>query len=246
MDSTGQINWEYILDNNTLFDESSPTMDYQGNIYYTYLVDSGNVKYSRIESVDYFGSYRWTHQFEQPDEWIVMPLVCDKDGTIYCGSTNGYNYYAISKVGELLWQISLDGYYVENSTAIGSDGTLYFGKCKSSTFTQGVNTLIAIQDTGNVAVNETFIKIKDYYLSQNFPNPFNPATTISYQIKESGLVQLNVYDILGKEVSVLVNEERSQGKYSVKFNGSSFSSGVYFYSLHVNDFFENKKMILLR
>ena len=135
MDSTGQINWEYTLDSNTLFDESSPALGYQGNIYYTYLVDSGNVKYSRIESVDYYGNCRWTYQFEQPDEWIVMPLVCDKNGTVYCGSTNGYYYYAVSTEGELLWKISLNGYYVENSTALSSDGTLYIGTCKSSTYT---------------------------------------------------------------------------------------------------------------
>lgn len=88
--------------------------------------------------------------------------------------------------------------------------------------------------------------ITEYTLEQNYPNPFNPATTISYQVKEGGLVQLKVYDLLGKEVATLVKEEQTQGNYSIKFDGSYLPSAVYVYSLRVNDFAENKKMILLR
>jgi hypothetical protein len=106
--------------------------------------------------------------------------------------------------------------------------------------------LIAIRDTGTVAVDEDNTKTINYSLSQNYPNPFNPITNISYKIKEKGLVQLKVYDILGKEVAILVKEEQPQGNYSVKFDGSNLPSGVYVYSLRVNDFTENKKMILLR
>lgn len=83
-------------------------------------------------------------------------------------------------------------------------------------------------------------------LLQNYPNPFNPTTTISYQIKERGLVQLKVYDILGKEVAILVNEEKSPGSYLVKFDGSNLPSSVYMYSLRVNNFIQNRKMILLK
>src|SRR5690606_6854713 len=105
----------------------------------------------------------------------------------------------------------LDGYYVENSTAIGSDGTLYIGKCESSTWTFGKKTLVAIQDTSSVSVNENINEIKDYLLSQNYPNPFNPEAKIIYQIKERGFVSLKVYDILGREVANLVNEEKLPG-----------------------------------
>mgnify|MGYP001190434466 FL=1 len=98
----------------------------------------------------------------------------------------------------------------------------------------------------SVISDQEYFNSDAYLLSQNYPNPFNPTTTISYQIKEGGLVQLKVYNILGKEVAILVNEEKSPGSYLVKFEESNLSSGVYFYSLRINRFIENMKMILMR
>ncbi len=88
--------------------------------------------------------------------------------------------------------------------------------------------------------------VKTYNLEQNYPNPFNPATTINYQIPKSSLVTLKVYDILGREVATLVNKEEMSGKYSVSFDASKFSSGVYFYKIQAGNFISLKKMILLK
>lgn len=85
-----------------------------------------------------------------------------------------------------------------------------------------------------------------YSLEQNYPNPFNPATTISYSIKEKGMITLKVFDILGNEVSTVVNEEQQAGNYKVDFDASEFASGVYFYTLKAGEFISTKKMILLR
>ena len=85
-----------------------------------------------------------------------------------------------------------------------------------------------------------------YSLSQNYPNPFNPSTTITYSIPKRGFVQLKIYDVLGEEIATLVNEEKRQGRYSVKFNGTNLPSGVYFYTLRVNNLVQSRKMILLR
>ncbi|MBK8981466.1 MAG: T9SS type A sorting domain-containing protein [Ignavibacteria bacterium] len=85
-----------------------------------------------------------------------------------------------------------------------------------------------------------------FSLSQNYPNPFNPNTNINYQISVSGNVNLSVYDVLGNEVMTLVNEKQNPGTYSVNFDGSNFSSGVYFYKLITGDFSETKQMILLK
>jgi hypothetical protein len=85
-----------------------------------------------------------------------------------------------------------------------------------------------------------------YSLSQNYPNPFNPTTTISYSIKENDLVQLKVYDILGREVAVLVNEDQKSGSYQITFNASNLPSGIYFYKLTSGNFTETKKLILLK
>jgi hypothetical protein len=86
----------------------------------------------------------------------------------------------------------------------------------------------------------------EYSLGQNFPNPFNPETKISYTIRESGLVQLKVYDVLGKEVLALVNENKEAGNYSVNFDASQLPSGVYIYRIQSGEFISSKKMILLK
>ena len=80
----------------------------------------------------------------------------------------------------------------------------------------------------------------------NYPNPFNPTTIIQYQIIEGGFVSIKVYDNLGREVAVLVNKEQPSGRYSVTFDASKLSSGVYFYTINAKDFNKVKKMILLR
>lgn len=85
-----------------------------------------------------------------------------------------------------------------------------------------------------------------YYLSQNYPNPYNPATTINYQLPQNGFVTLKIYDILGKEVATLVNEQKTQGRYSINFDASRLASGVYIYQLRVNDYVSSKKMLLLK
>ncbi len=85
-----------------------------------------------------------------------------------------------------------------------------------------------------------------YDLAQNFPNPFNPSTTIRYQIPQDGIVTLKIYDILGSEVVTLVNEEKLSGKYEVNFNASSLASGVYIYKIQSGSFINSKKMILLK
>ncbi|MFZ1517533.1 MAG: T9SS type A sorting domain-containing protein [Ignavibacteriaceae bacterium] len=86
----------------------------------------------------------------------------------------------------------------------------------------------------------------EYQLHQNYPNPFNPVTTISYSIKEAGIVNLEVFNILGQKVSVLVNEFQEEGINSVTFDASTLPSGVYLYQLQSGNHFETKKMILTK
>jgi hypothetical protein len=94
-----------------------------------------------------------------------------------------------------------------------------------------------------VSVNDENI-LNSYSLSQNYPNPFNPSTKINYSVGEPGLVQMKVYNVLGVEVAALVDEQKSTGSYSVDFNASKLSSGVYFYSISANNFTQTRKMIL--
>ena len=105
-----------------------------------------------------------------------------------------------------------------------------------------------ITGTGNPG-NVTSIIPKEFSLSQNYPNPFNPSTKIEFAIPVNGNVSLRIYDITGREVKNLVNEFRAAGYYSVQFNASDFSSGMYFYRMTVQGekaFDVTRKMILIK
>ena len=97
----------------------------------------------------------------------------------------------------------------------------------------------------NISGNNTGLPL-EYKLHQNFPNPFNPVTRISYDIPLSGDVSLKVYDVLGNEVASLVNGFIPAGKYNYDFNASDLSSGIYFYELVAGNYSATKKMLLIK
>jgi len=101
--------------------------------------------------------------------------------------------------------------------------------------------------TGPTGVSAITSEIPDSYsLGQNYPNPFNPTTKINFALPKSGLVTLKIYDVLGREVKILVNDIKQAGNYSVDFNASEFSSGVYFYRLESGTFNETKRMLMIK
>lgn len=101
------------------------------------------------------------------------------------------------------------------------------------------NTATDIDDKNNLVP-------VDYKLGQNYPNPFNPSTVIPYALSESGFVTIEVYDILGRKMSSLVNEVKPAGNHHVSFDASNLSSGLYLYRISVNGFFSSRKMQLVR
>ncbi|MDQ3019089.1 MAG: T9SS type A sorting domain-containing protein [Bacteroidota bacterium] len=102
------------------------------------------------------------------------------------------------------------------------------------------NSIVAINSEENIT------GVIDFHLNQNYPNPFNPVTKINYELRITNYVSLNVYGILGNEITKLVSEKQNAGRYEVDFDGSNFSSGVYFYKLQTDNFSETKKMTLIR
>jgi hypothetical protein len=85
-----------------------------------------------------------------------------------------------------------------------------------------------------------------YELGQNFPNPFNPSTTIRYGLPQKSVVHLSIFNTLGQQVAQIVNGDRDAGYHEVRLDGSTLSSGVYFYRLRAGDFTETKRLLLLR
>jgi photosystem II stability/assembly factor-like uncharacterized protein len=101
---------------------------------------------------------------------------------------------------------------------------------------------------GIVSVDNNVIDFKPdgFSLKQNYPNPFNPSTKIKFHLPEISFVRIKVYDLIGKEVATLVNEEKSIGSYGVEFNATALPSGIYFYQLQAGNYVETKKMILMK
>jgi hypothetical protein len=97
-----------------------------------------------------------------------------------------------------------------------------------------------VDDNRNLSMPDKFL------LHQNYPNPFNPATTIIYTIPKASFVIIKVFDLLGREVGVLVNEQKAAGNYRVQFNPSNLTSGIYFYRMQAGDFVQTKKLVLIK
>ena len=161
----------------------------------------------------------------------------------------------IDEQGNKLWNNDkFIGSQIWESTVItdGNNGAIIVWNNSGGIYAQ------QISKNGNLgeiitSVNEDNNNINpgSFYLTQNYPNPFNPVTVIKYEIpgqarNDNINVQLKVYDILGKEVATLINEEKPAGNYEVTFDASALSSGIYFYRLQAGSFIEVKKMILLK
>lgn len=132
-------------------------------------------------------------------------------------------------------------FYPDTMFYIGSTSFIYGGSTLAFISQAYQSDCYSITET-----KEREVHGKEFALNQNYPNPFNPSTTVKWQIPKSGLVSLKIYDVLGREVVTLVNEEVGAGKHESVFDASRFSSGVYFYQLKVGEFIRTKKMILIR
>jgi len=100
---------------------------------------------------------------------------------------------------------------------------------------------ISVTDIGDNSTN-----LVSYRLYDNYPNPFNPSTSIKYSLPEANFTTLKIFDALGNEVAVLVDELKSAGTYQVEFNATTLSSGIYYYTIQAGSFNETKKMILMK
>ncbi len=189
---------------------------------------------------------------------VVSELVSYTTNSIFMAPTGlafdptGNYLYAASYYGDI-YKIAMSdnsvSYLVNHTTTTtlgvcsnltsDSQGNLYV----ASTFT---GTIFKITTTPTGIGNESPEMIRTYSLEQNFPNPFNPSTTIQYQLPTSSYVTLKVYNMLGNEVATLVNGVQQSGTKSIQFNATNLPSGVYTYRLQAGDFSTIKKMFLVK
>jgi hypothetical protein len=136
---------------------------------------------------------------------------------------------------------------INDNDGSGRDGMIFYSPTNGDQGYQNVSrwtyTWIDDEVTG---VNDNPALVNAFDLKQNYPNPFNPSTKIQYSIAEPGLVSIKVFDILGRQIADLVNEQKSAGAYTIDFNAQNLSAGVYFYRIESGSFKASKKMILLK
>jgi len=160
--------------------------------------------------------------------------------SVFAGFAGG-GIYRTEDFGNHWAKIDSGGLSTSDVTSLAVVG----GDLFASTWGAGLwrRPLSQITSSVGAAVGETPLT---FALLQNYPNPFNPTTRIQFTIVNRGLTRVNVFDLLGREVARLVNEVKEPGRYTVEFNGSNLSSGVYFYRIQAGDFTQTKRLLLLK
>ena len=231
----GGINWE----NATLFNipPSAPSTAELKRITFS----GSNIGYIagalNFKTTD--GGKNW-YYLELPDKTISMTNVSTHDGSFVSKVcfTGGNHVYESEDNGNT-WNDIVD-------TNVVKVNTLYSCKYDYGGFVWVCGSNSSIYTTNPlVSVDEPTIS-NSFYIDQNYPNPFNPSTKINYSLVNFSKVELSVYNMLGQKICELVNSEQSAGKYSVQFNAENLSSGVYFYTIRVDNYIQTKKMILVK
>jgi outer membrane protein assembly factor BamB len=170
---------------------------------------------------------------------VANSLNVDIAGNVYVTGSNGTIKYNSS--GDQQWIASENGV----DLVVDASRNVYIAGSTNSYHSNVYTTIKYVQTP--TFVEEKVLSIPSAYrLEQNYPNPFNPSTMINYQLAMNGYVTLKVFDILGREVTTLVNEERVAGSYTVRWDAEGIASGVYFYQLRTGNFAQTKKLMLMK
>ena len=260
--SLGNEQWVRFYEGSGNFLDVARAMkvDKSGNAYVTgYSTESGQGYNMTTIKYNTYGDTLWSASYHNGLNDIANAITLDIDGNIYVtgesdgnGIVSDYTTIKYNSLGKQQWVKRYDysGQYGDVPTAIIVDNirNVYVTGSSNRDFL----TIKYSQLTG-ATINLSEIP-SNYKLFQNYPNPFNPTTNLGFEIFPKGqlrgeltLVTLKVYDVLGNEVAVLVNEKKNVGSYSIKFDGNNLTSGIYFYSLSIDgNIMDTKRMILLK
>ena len=248
LNADGTIFWDKIISASPGFDlvngMKSISLDQGGNIWTTGLVDSkffiakfsgaGEMTWIRIDTTLSSGS----------------KIICDqRDGIVAAYDKNGYDIWIIKydQFGNQLTKYFIPGKnvftpaYINDLEVKPDRKLLALGTIYNTTWNWNLYQF----DDPTVDVKDN-IPPSEFTLSQNYPNPFNPSTSIEYSVPTNENVTLKVFDILGREVATLVNQEMNPGNYKVHFDASNLSSGIYFYKISSGTYNKTMKMLLLK
>jgi photosystem II stability/assembly factor-like uncharacterized protein len=159
------------------------------------------------------------------------------------------NYWAVGDFGFIYHTSNSGANWVHETNNNFSDRLfgIYFFRNNEGVICGGNGCIVQYQTSvSSISSNNEIQTPGNYVLNQNYPNPFNPKTVISYSLMENRHTTLKVFDVLGKEVAVLVNQKQNAGRYSVEFDASDFTSGVYFYSIESGEFRDIRRMMIIK
>jgi photosystem II stability/assembly factor-like uncharacterized protein len=266
----GGENWTNLSGVKTGFLQSSLFYNKFDKSFFTSSTE--NSEYVLLKSSDY--GYTFNNVITEIGSMYNYSISFNQNiGCLATGGLNGAVYISLDSGDTWFPILSNNNYrsvYIDNFgvVIVGSYGGLYYSNDYGNDFTTiefelGENNYVSsiekrekfylgtyrtgLYEFDIITSLEEPKEIFNYYiLAQNYPNPFNPSTTINYSIKDAGLVSLKVFDILGREVAVLVNDNKEAGYHSVEFNASNLPSGIFIYTLQVNGYTNSKKMLLLK
>jgi outer membrane protein assembly factor BamB len=235
------IYWCSIDNKNNITAAGINHLEFQG-IRMTQLSASGD----EIWAVQYS---RWTGEDEIPGA-----IITDESNNIYFTAMKEYELspsYIVkfSSAGEPIWEYQMD--HISNNFSYlflshSDHNGLFFGGLLYDDSLNSNSLIMKLSETINLVENDNTPIPKLPILYQNYPNPFNPSTHVDYEINEYSHVTLKLYDIIGNEIAVLVNEEKYPGRYSVQFNVGNLSSGVYLYKLQAGNKTIVKNMLVIK
>jgi aminopeptidase N len=228
-----------------------------------YATDTANFKLKNSTIPEYFA--KMGSVAGQDLTWFMNAWIYQPNHPLY---QNGYNF--VNTSGST-WRINFlakqtqTGFFpipieLKFSFSTGSDTTVrvmnsvnnqlfsfYFNRQPTAVVFDPSNQIVIKTATLTMGIDENqTMTPNNFELYQNEPNPFNPVTNITYDIPKNAHVKLVVYDLLGKEIKTLVNENKTDGKYTVSFNGMNLPSGVYLYRLEAGNFVSVKKMMMIK
>lgn len=260
---TNNLSYEWMNANNFQYEAASANdLTISGGIIYaTGGTSNGNRTYAMTVAYDFNGTILWSHSYSRDTSTnglnSAFCIKADNFGNIYTAGVSGSHSTSFdAMILKYNTTGTLQFAYNYNGTGFGMDyfkslETDQYGKIYACgfTFVSGNNPeFITVKLTGSLTgINSSNSQIPaDFSLQQNYPNPFNPSTKIKFSIAKATFVKMAVYDVTGKEVEVLVNENLSAGSFEVDFNASKLTSGVYFCKITAGEFTDVKKMMLTK
>jgi len=247
--NTGSLDIDTSLTKLAITYNNPPEGTYSGKLTYRFTGKSGGI----CKLIDVNEPVLGSQQKDKFGLWIYGDLSNNYVGSTFLINGNQEKNINISTLNWTGWkffeipfsniaksgEISFYGIYIKQNGDNIDTNRVYFDGIQYRD-----STVTFVNDENNIT------KSKSFMLAQNYPNPFNPSTTIEYQIPKNEFVTLKVYDILGREITTLVNRDKNAGIHSVEFNidnlSAKLTSGIYFYTLKAGSFYQTKKLVLMK